>query len=816
MAEVVTDPNLLKELNQQFLADKLNIQEGQIVIDPGLIKKLDKTIEQDKPEEEDSFYNKYITGEARTQYKNLPEIGDISILKEDGTPDTTKNVLMGVSLSLTPSYDAQIDIIKKLVPGTIASKDIYENIIITLPKQSGGGTAYLNKPGISTQDLLQGASQTLQYIPGYGFVARNVTGGLLKKGAAYAAAGVGTSIAQDIAAMPLGSEQGIEKSKAAVAGVAGIVGEPLGKFLTRFALQPAKKIIEKTGDVLLPLKLATSKFNIFSGTGKYLNSKGDVTKETLEIASKVGVNPKLVDKKIMTQFAQALEDGVEPALAKEVVGANQFGISLWKAQALNDKVALKTIQQMREGAFGQEGIEIIAKQDAIQADQALRFLTTFRNKLIQGKKTQPFETPLGVRASEDDAMMQLTNMIKDLEAKQARIVSQKYAAIDYDGSFKPPVMKKFVRNIKNVLESPETGIGAIPDSSFAPTANRALGQLTKFANIYKKKGKKLTYLTVKALETERKRLNNFISTTKDPTDRRALMIIKGEYDTFYNGILEKALATGDDSLLNAIKGARLSQKTYSDLFDPKSILKKGGKIKDEGGIFMQNVLKGDYTPAQVANWVYGNASLGKSFTDKSLQTIKRLEKIFPKGSEGYDVLRDGAFQRLINNSFRRYGDREIFSPDLFVKVVNDAINGKGRTVSNNIFTAIEKKELLEFSKVLNKTLTPEILKNPSRTAASLINVLQSGFRSLVGIGGFQAAGIQGTLAARFGFDALAKRVMANANKQRLLDAIDIKAVPNYIGLTGEMVREVEQRPFFAPIKPDLESSEEVFELLGTK
>ena len=27
MAEVVTDRNLLKELNQQFLADKLNIQE---------------------------------------------------------------------------------------------------------------------------------------------------------------------------------------------------------------------------------------------------------------------------------------------------------------------------------------------------------------------------------------------------------------------------------------------------------------------------------------------------------------------------------------------------------------------------------------------------------------------------------------------------------------------------------------------------------------------------------------------------------------------------------------------------------------------
>jgi hypothetical protein len=41
-----------------------------------------------------------------------------------------------------------------------------------------------------------------------------------------------------------------------------------------------------------------------------------------------------------------------------LVGANQFGISLWKAQALKDKHMLKQIQSMRDGAYGAEGIEI--------------------------------------------------------------------------------------------------------------------------------------------------------------------------------------------------------------------------------------------------------------------------------------------------------------------------------------------------------------------------------------------------------------------------------------------------------------------------
>jgi hypothetical protein len=38
--------------------------------------------------------------------------------------------------------------------------------------------------------------------------------------------------------------------------------------------------------------------------------------------------------KVLKEFAQALEDGVDPSLAKELVGANKYGISLWKAQAL--------------------------------------------------------------------------------------------------------------------------------------------------------------------------------------------------------------------------------------------------------------------------------------------------------------------------------------------------------------------------------------------------------------------------------------------------------------------------------------------------
>ena len=76
--------------------------------------------------------------------------------------------------------------------------DIYDNPIVTFSKNYGGGTFYLNKPGASEQDILQGISQTLQYIPGMGLVQRKVGGGIIRKASFMGLAGGGTSVLQDV------------------------------------------------------------------------------------------------------------------------------------------------------------------------------------------------------------------------------------------------------------------------------------------------------------------------------------------------------------------------------------------------------------------------------------------------------------------------------------------------------------------------------------------------------------------------------------------------------------------------------------------
>jgi hypothetical protein len=817
--DVVTDKSILDSIKKQELEKKYNIQEGDIVSDPKILNAIklqeNKKIEK---EGEPGFFKKWVLGEGRSQYPELPEIGQIKIKNPDGSNDDSKNFLASIAMSITPSTEAQIDIYKKLAPGTIPSKDKFGNVILSFPKEYGGETVYLNKPGISGSEISM-IPQSMTFIPGAGFVQRKVTGGIIKKSLAQGGLGGLTSLGQDLAAGALGSEQGFEMDKAVISAGGSLVSEPIGRFLVRFSSPVVKYTSEKISkgiNKILPDNYASSDFNIFSGSGKFLNSKGIVTDEAKDIGRKVGVDVNLVNKKTLTEFAQALEDGVDASVAKELVGANQYGISLWKAQAMKDKNMLKQIQNMRDGAYGQEGIDIVAKQDALQVKQTLDYLKFFRQKILKNKNLSS-EAGMGTAQATDESMVALSTFIKELEQKQQNIALNKFKAVDFDGTVKIPVMKNFVRNFKNALEDSDFGIGAIPDSTFAPNSNKSLEYLNKFANEYTKgikKNTKVSGITIKALENERKRINNFLRNTKDPTDKRGLMVIKKEYDKFFFETVEKGLTTGNKNVLSALQSARSEYRKLDEMFNPQDVLTKGGRIKDTGGAFLQNVIKGDYSPEKIANWIYGNASLGKPYTNQSIKVIERIEKLFPKGSEGWDVLVDGAFLRLVNSSFRKEGAKEVFSPELFVKSVNESINGKGRNISNAIYTKEQKKALLDFSKEVNKTITPKDAINTSKTATTLVDLLgKSTIRSGAGVIAYNLGGINTMLLARFGFDNAAK-YSAEANaKKVLMNAININKSPSLTGFQGVINYGVENRPFIREER-DFEETQDILNILN--
>ena len=779
---IVTNKDELEEINKSIIQKKYqNVDVDGVV--SGDEKDL-VTQSLKKKKEEKGFLESYLvdpiksffTGNDREEFKNMGEINGAK-LKSIGN-----EIALNTGFALTSTPNAQIDMVKKFYPGAIISKDKFDNVVITLPqdavKDGANRTYYLNKPGITTKDVVEGITQMLQYIPGAGFVARNIGGGIIKKGAFQGAFAAGTGATQDVASIPFGNKQGkdgilpfVEDDKLLLNAGFGFAGEPIGRFLARFS---GFNFVKDGINRKVP-----SRFNFTTNKGTFLNNKLEVTDATKKLAQTHFDDVSLIkNEKVLKQFAQALEDGITPQDAVHIVGANKFGISLWKAQASGNKKVLKYIDEARNGLHGQPIQNMVRYQDQIQLGQTFNYLTKFRNNLIKNKNSQQTTTLPGQRTPVEDTIDNITNQITSIKNKMDDNVDKMYNAIDWNGKIKAPVVKNLTRNIKLMISGAD-GLGQPINKITMPNATAALNNINNFAKTIENSN--ISKISLITLENQRRSLNSIINTTRDATDKKALMLIKNEFDTFYDKTINGALSTGDKSVLEQIKKARLESSTVKKIFEPNKI----GKIKDTGGAYLNNILNGKYSALQINNYLYGNASLSANSVKQSTDLLERLTTtIFKPNSEGFDLLVDGAAQRMINNSFRKINTNDVFDPKLFVKEVEQMVNGNGKKISEILFTKDQRKDLLGFAKQLEKTLTVKNFKNPEEGGKKFLEVFDSAFRSIAGIFGFQVAGIQGTLFSRFTYDGVAKTAKHNQAIDDITQAIAYTKLPDVTGGQG--------------------------------
>ena len=722
-----------------------------------------------------NFISDFFTGNNKEEFTKMNELTNAPLT------NIGNSIKLGVGFAITPSSEAQVDMIKNIYPEAVISKDSFDNIVVTLPsgavKKGTDRTFYLNKPGLTFKDVVEGAAQVLQYIPGAGFVYRKVGGGIIKKSLAQGTAASSTGVAQDVAASQMGSKAGeggipiIEDDRLLLNQTMGMAGEPIGKFLQRFS---GFNIVKDGVNKILP-----SKFNIFSGSGLYLNNKGMITDKAKTLAKQNFEDLNLVnDKRVMKEFAQALEDGIEPSLAVQIVGANKYGISLWKAQASGNQKVLKWIEQAKKGVHGEDLKNIVNFQAEVQLKQSFNYLTKFRNGLIRNKNTQQTTTLPGQKTPVEDTIDNVTSQINSIKSQMDDAVEAKYSAIDWTGKIKAPVVNNVTKNMKLVVSSSD-GIGMNLNKDITPKSLAWMNDFDKFLKGIK--DNKITKISLDSLESKRRNLNTIISTTKDATDKKALLTLKGEFDKFYDKTIQGALSSGDKAVLNAIKNARAESSKVKKIFEPNNV----GKVKDQAGSYLNNILNGKYSALQINNYLYGNASLSSNSVKQSTDILNRLTTtIFPKGSQGFDLLVDGSVQRMINNSFKKVGTNEIFDPKIFVKEVSEMIEGNGKEISKILFTKQQQKDLLGFAKELQKTTDINDFQQIDKGGKKFLNVFQSFARSLAGIVGFQAGGIQATLGARFFFDAITKTAKHNQALDDIANAIAFSKLPNASGGQG--------------------------------
>lgn len=140
-------------------------------------------------------------------------------------------------------------------------------------------------------------------------------------------------------------------------------------------------------------------------------------------------------------------------------------------------------------------------------------------------------------------------------------------------------------------------------------------------------------VTLRALETQRRILNNAIGGAANPTDRAALTAIKREFDGWMDEAVDTALVSGDPAALAQLKEARALRTEFGRRFE-------GGKDSDQ---FITGLLDGSKTPEELLNVALGASQVSKSGAGRFIQRLKVAANNDP---EVMGSLRSAHFSRL--------------------------------------------------------------------------------------------------------------------------------------------------------------------------
>lgn len=204
-----------------------------------------------------------------------------------------------------------------------------------------------------------------------------------------------------------------------------------------------------------------------------------------------------------------------------------------------------------------------------------------------------------------------------------------------------------VRGADTVAVSRES-VGAVPErlrgvvkdfdinAATTPGAFRTLEQVRN-ATTQIIGSKDVKGVTLRALETQRRILNNAIGGAANPTDRAALTAIKREFDGWMDEAVDTALVSGDPAALAQLKEARALRTEFGRRFE-------GGKDSDK---FIAGMIDGSRTPEELMNIALGASQVSKSGGARFISRLRAAANDDPTVMGG---LRAAHFARLTRDA----------------------------------------------------------------------------------------------------------------------------------------------------------------------
>lgn len=434
------------------------------------------------------------------------------------------------------------------------------------------GTSYrLNDPGLDSTDVGNVAGNVAAFWTPAAWAARFAKArqlGLLGRMGLQGAAAGTTDVA-----LQLGFNDGeVDPVRTAAATVGGAGGEAVGTGLA---------VVGRRG---------VNAFNELSGRN---------VARAEDLLRQQGVAPTAESAQQLAAKIPELEAGANP---NALIGAQRYGFTYTQGQRATDpKQQFSLLSQeelLRQSPAGGQVLRDAATRNAGQLENALTGITT----QVGGKSAAtPAELATG-------AASRLRGQADDLDAR----ISDAYTAAGAGN--RTAVSIDAVRGLPRMLRTSVADFAPNPDTT--PVAARTLSQIDEATKALLARGEEgggnVAGVTLKALETQRRILNNNINAATNNADRAAMVKIKREFDAWMDEAVDTALVSGDAGALETMKQARALRAEFGRRFEGNT----------ESDKFIAGLLSGSRTPEELVNIALGASQVSKAGGARFIERLR--------------------------------------------------------------------------------------------------------------------------------------------------------------------------------------------------
>lgn len=512
------------------------------------------------------------------------------------------------------------------VDGAKAVTDANGNPMIELPD---GKRVYANQPGMDGTDVLRFAGQLASYLPAARIGQAIGGGSTLARAGMTGLASAATNAAGQAAA---GRDQ-IDAGEVAFTGVTGAAGEVIAPAVAKVW-----------------------------GAAKQLFSTGASREQAAVAAARAaGIErPTNAQVQSLSRALGEIDQGADPAA---VLQGDEFGFLYTTGQRMSADNPRRGAQLAREEFLRSPSSN--PNGTAVLGDPA----TILQN--VDNQNAKVFEGIVqrgtgGLNPAQQFGQVQTT--LREQRDMLGQAVKDAYQGIRESGS-------SFV-GLDGLRQMPQRLRAAVRDfridpQNFPATSKALQGIEDDLARLA---DGRVSAVSLDAIESQRRVLNNQIGAAANRADRAALTALKREFDNTIDDVWESSLRSGDPAQLEALKQARALRAQYAQRFQPEN----------EAGDLIDSLSSGTITPDEAVAKVIGVTQVAAPKAIPYIQAIKKaaggdrsvIEQLqaahfanLMQDSAG-NILLPGRIAANIQRAERNTGSliRELYTPDQWAQM----------------------------------------------------------------------------------------------------------------------------------------------------